>query len=377
MPTAADIAPPTLAGGPSAATPTETVTPLSDTTTPEPVIADPAPTVPAFTGATVTDPDTSGSMDTEPVLTAAAPAETALTKPAGAEPTLTEPTLAAATAGVTEDATANGLPALPTVGPADATLPQNVAPVTPEQSSAPQTSSGRRRWLVRVLLCAVFSLGAFAAWTFLQSEDAQPAPSPAETEASDIVDDSALVAAAPDLVSVVAPPAGKTVEWMMSATDGWLAWAAAEPAATNPIFDATGEHCGRNQTDADAWYLAGSFGQTINRVCTVPADRILIVPVINAWCATGGTACGDVVPTATTSLELDGVALPTFTRDVPAVSFTGVEGNPITETGGPTQLTMSGEWAAIGPLDPGSYSVRIEASTGQFALDVGYLLIVE
>ena len=50
----------------------------------------------------------------------------------------------------------------------------------------------------------------------------------------------------------------------------WWQWALSIPAAVNPILDATGANCARDQVD-DVWFLAGTFGGTVTRSCTIPA----------------------------------------------------------------------------------------------------------
>src|SRR5262245_25784902 len=59
----------------------------------------------------------------------------------------------------------------------------------------------------------------------------------------------------------------------------WWSWAATEPEDTNPVADATGKFCDRNQPD-DIWFLAGTFGGKAQRRCSVPADRLIVVPLL-------------------------------------------------------------------------------------------------
>lgn len=62
----------------------------------------------------------------------------------------------------------------------------------------------------------------------------------------------------------------------------WWKWALAEPAATNPLLDATGAQCARNQPLLGAWYLAGTLSEgPVQRSCTIPSFRTLIIPVAN------------------------------------------------------------------------------------------------
>ncbi|MBI4600614.1 MAG: hypothetical protein HY721_01505, partial [Planctomycetes bacterium] len=60
----------------------------------------------------------------------------------------------------------------------------------------------------------------------------------------------------------------------------WWAWALGIPAATNPVVDATGEHCDEGQS-GPVWFLAGSFGGSITRTCSVPAGKTIFLALLN------------------------------------------------------------------------------------------------
>jgi hypothetical protein len=64
---------------------------------------------------------------------------------------------------------------------------------------------------------------------------------------------------------------------------GWMRWAMAEPSFSGPIADQTGELCGDGQ-DGPVWYLAGTFGGSVERECDIPAGKQLAFPLVNSWC---------------------------------------------------------------------------------------------
>ncbi len=65
----------------------------------------------------------------------------------------------------------------------------------------------------------------------------------------------------------------------------WWSWAVGIPAATNPILDETGEF-GDIDQEGPVFFLAGSFGTTVERELTVPADKMLFFPIVNSlWWA--------------------------------------------------------------------------------------------
>src|SRR5262249_55520548 len=61
----------------------------------------------------------------------------------------------------------------------------------------------------------------------------------------------------------------------------WWQWLLAIPAPVNPNLDLTGANCGQGQS-GQVWFLAGNFGGTSTRTCTMPAGRALLVPILNA-----------------------------------------------------------------------------------------------
>src|SRR5262249_7983648 len=60
----------------------------------------------------------------------------------------------------------------------------------------------------------------------------------------------------------------------------WWQWVLSIPAATNPNLDTTGANCGMGQA-GPVWFLAGAFGGTFTRFCTVPAGKALFFAILN------------------------------------------------------------------------------------------------
>jgi hypothetical protein len=80
-------------------------------------------------------------------------------------------------------------------------------------------------------------------------------------------------------------------------TPQWWQWALSIPTAQNPILDQNGGSCMIGQR-GDFWFLAGNFGGTTIRTCSMPDGTTLFFPVINqvffnSPSATAGTTnCG-------------------------------------------------------------------------------------
>lgn len=92
---------------------------------------------------------------------------------------------------------------------------------------------------------------------------------------------------------VVPPSATATPYGELSAK--WWQWALAVPEAQNPVFDTTGVNCAVGQS-GPVWFLAGVFGGSVTRACTVPAGKALFFPVLNAVFGSGVFDCEPTAP---------------------------------------------------------------------------------
>jgi hypothetical protein len=63
----------------------------------------------------------------------------------------------------------------------------------------------------------------------------------------------------------------------------WWQWALSVPAAVNPITDPTGVNCAQGQgiLSNNVWFLAGTFGGSATRSCTIPLGKSLFFPLLN------------------------------------------------------------------------------------------------
>jgi hypothetical protein len=101
---------------------------------------------------------------------------------------------------------------------------------------------------------------------------------------------------ADDKAKVFAPdarPYGKSYsEWAAA----WWQWVLGQPAATNPVLDTSGALCANNQ-QGPVWFLAGTFGGSVERTCTVPRGKALLLPVLNnVYCAFAFDPTGTIPP---------------------------------------------------------------------------------
>ena len=145
----------------------------------------------------------------------------------------------------------------------------------------------------------------------------------------------------------------------------WVRWPAAQPSHRNPIKDKTGKHAARVQP-ASVWFLAGTFGGSVERTCTVAAGRPLFFPVFNIWLIGGEARRGaPVVAGAKGDATLDGVTVPVTEIGTPRhVLVRGATGNPVTFFPVPFPATVWGLWVWLPPPEPGRHELWFRGSDG-------------
>jgi hypothetical protein len=124
------------------------------------------------------------------------------------------------------------------------------------------------------------------------------------------------------------------------------------------------------------WFLAGSYGDRVQRQCVAPAGRDLFIPVFDLWDTDGGPP--PVVDHAYGSLVVDGASLQPDVIATPVpFTVTGAVLNGVTRRKEPKQVTVWGLWKLIPALPPGHHDLHVVAGDGSgFTLDVSYRLVV-
>jgi hypothetical protein len=117
-------------------------------------------------------------------------------------------------------------------------------------------------------------------------------------------------------------PYGKSYgEWAVA----WWQWSLSIPADRNPLTDETGEFAGEGQ-HGPVWFVAGTFGNDVERSYQVPVGKALFVPV-DAWVfGAGAFDCDPSVPGVPCVVcELEALAAAnTAAAEVVEVSIDGV-----------------------------------------------------
>ncbi|MEU6877665.1 signal protein [Streptomyces sp. NPDC046712] len=153
----------------------------------------------------------------------------------------------------------------------------------------------------------------------------------------------------------------------------WWTWAASEPEVTNPVADQDGSECERNQPQ-DVWFLAGTFGSQVERVCAVPGGRPIAFPVVNL--IGDRSDCAAFIFRAEGTVLLDGKAVEPSTYTGDSITVESAQGNAVTGEEGRFITTGCGLWVQLPPLAPGTHSLAIRGQSGDFSTGVDYTLTV-
>ena len=174
----------------------------------------------------------------------------------------------------------------------------------------------------------------------------------------------------PGVFPVSSKPYGATYgQWSAK----WWQWALSIPASSNPLLDTTGANCAVAQS-GPVWFLAGTFGTSEVRACTIPSRNSILFPVINTECSTiegnGSTetelrACAKFFMDAVSLLEasVDGkslVKLTSYRFVSPLYTFTLPSGDILGLGPGSSPSVADGFWIMLQPLEAGTHAVHFK-----------------
>jgi hypothetical protein len=177
----------------------------------------------------------------------------------------------------------------------------------------------------------------------------------------------------------------------------WWQWLLSIPDAKNPNLDRTGANCADGQT-GQVWFLAGTFGGSARRSCTIPAGRDLFFPALNELFGQGLGDCtgpDDCDVTALRKLAatkaddpkslevtIDGIRVakldqyrvtsPAFNVFLPQGAIFSLPNGTI----GP--VVSDGYWLLLAPLSRGQHIIHFKSvDNSGLTIDVTYTLTVK
>lgn len=167
---------------------------------------------------------------------------------------------------------------------------------------------------------------------------------------------------------------GTTVLSSAELQSRWWSWVSAGPDESDPIADQDGSSCARYQPD-DVWFLAGTYGGSAERVCTLPFGRPVAFPIVNRW----GTSqeCSDFMTSATGWAVLDGKRLDPETYRGETIQISRFAGRRVIGVDSGFKTTGCGLWIQLPPLEPGAHVLKIRGGSGSLRVSVDYALTVD
>lgn len=165
-------------------------------------------------------------------------------------------------------------------------------------------------------------------------------------------------------------------EW----TAKWWQWGYSIPKNINPAYDNAGKNCAQKQ-NGPVWFLAGTFGHSVNRACTIPTKKAILFPILNSECSFAEfpkiktfselRTCAKSTQDQVTMLNasIDGVPIlnlekyriqsPVFNFTLPQNNIIGMPANTTTEA------IADGNWVFLKPLSPGIHKLMFKGGVQQ------------
>lgn len=185
----------------------------------------------------------------------------------------------------------------------------------------------------------------------------------------------------------------------------WWNWVLNQPPDMNPILDETGEFCAVGQNEdwgqgKKIFFLAGNFGGTTVRECTVPKKKALFIPLLNNLYITPEEGDIDTVralanaatqPASVLECSIDGEPLGDLfayrAQSPPGGSPFEIRPGTLAATfgippRGPEPAVSDGYWLLVELGDGEDHVIEFSAKSGDpetpdFELSVTYILKVE
>jgi hypothetical protein len=199
----------------------------------------------------------------------------------------------------------------------------------------------------------------------------------------------AVIGQTPFSTARAAPPVPIPIESYGASYGEWSArwwqWLLSIPPAINPGLQTGAVDCTLGQQD-DVWFLAGTFGGTVTRTCTIPAGKPIFFPVVSslAFKPKDNETMLDLRRAAATSINkvveltvaIDGIPVnenlfnfrarsPSFTISFPAKGLMLPGQQSVPNNTDP--IVSDGYWILLSPPLPGPHDIFFHARTSDGA----------
>lgn len=179
----------------------------------------------------------------------------------------------------------------------------------------------------------------------------------------------------------------------------WWQWALNFPTADNPILLDGNVDCSAGQS-GKVWYLAGTFGGSADRTCSIKKGKAIFFPLLNGifWTPLDPNVpedCTDESSCRGVSANIDAITSWTcIVDDTPCVWFVQVvraqsDARPVNLPDGSIAVTdfgyaagvreisiADGYWVMLDPLSRGNHTIHFTSNAPGFSLYVTYHLTV-
>jgi hypothetical protein len=159
----------------------------------------------------------------------------------------------------------------------------------------------------------------------------------------------------------------------------WWKWILSIPRESSPALDLTGEFCSKFQYNENVWLLAGTFGGSAIRNCTIPHGKAILFPVITSEFSYSQDPYlkSEEQLTRAVTKDIDTVDLLTVVID--KVTFVGINKLRIRSEpfnydidGVDTTIVSDGYWIFLKPQKIGNHIIYFAGRNFDFFNEVTY-----
>ena len=159
----------------------------------------------------------------------------------------------------------------------------------------------------------------------------------------------------------------------------WWQWAISIPSNINPLTDNTGTHCAERQ-QGPVWFLPGTSGGKIDRTCTIPSGKAILLNILTGECSTKENKNLKTAPELlrcavnsnkgaySLSASVDGFNIPniqTYRVQSPSINVVYPPASqsifPVAE-GGPAISAADGWYVMLKPLSKGTHTLHFKGA---------------